>query len=123
MDSPLAQRAHFVSCMMSGARAEGGAVDRYARGQFNVGYEERVDVRELRRQRVARAQSARDAAGLDALLVWKDESVRYLTDLRAQLIASKSTVLNGAVLVEGEDPILLCSGGERDRVDRVMPWI
>ena len=23
----------------------------------------------------------------------------------------------------GEDPILLCSGGERDRVDRVMPWV
>jgi len=98
-------------------------VDRYARGQFNVGYESRLDVRELRRERVEKAQSARREAGLDALLVWKDENVRYLTDLRAQLIAGKSTVLNGALLVEGEAPILFCSGGERDRVERTMPWI
>jgi Xaa-Pro dipeptidase len=98
-------------------------VDRYARGQFNVGYEDRLDVRELRRERVEKAHSARREAGLDALLVWKDENVRYLTDLRPQLIAGKSTVLNGALLVEGEAPILFCSGGERDRVERTMPWI
>ena len=98
-------------------------MDSYARGQFNVGYEERLDVRELRRERVAKAQSARREAGLDALIVWKNENVRYLTDLRAQLIAGKSTVLNGALLVEGEAPILFCSGGEKNRVERTMPWI
>lgn len=98
-------------------------MDRYARGQYNVGYESRLDVGELRRERVEKAQRARRAAGLDALLVWKDENVRYLTDLRPQLIAGKSTVLNGALLVEGEAPILFCSGGERDRVERTMPWI
>ena len=98
-------------------------MDRYARGQFNVGYESRLDTGELRRQRVEKAQSARREAGLDALLVWKDENVRYLTDLRPQLIAGKSTVLNGALLVEGEAPILFCSGGEKNRVERTMPWI
>lgn len=98
-------------------------MDRYARGQFNVGYESRLDVRELRRERVEKAQSARREAGLDALLVWKEENVRFLTDLRPQLIAGKSTVLNGALLVEGEAPILFCSGGEKDRVERTMPWI
>jgi Xaa-Pro aminopeptidase len=98
-------------------------VHRYARGQFNVGYEERVDPAELRRQRIGKAQQARRDAGLDALLVWKDDNVRYLTDLRAQLLAGKSTVLNAAMLVEGEAPILLCSGGERDRVAATMPWI
>jgi Xaa-Pro aminopeptidase len=98
-------------------------VDRYARGQFNVGYERRLDPHELRSERVEKAQRARREAGLDALLVWKDENVRYLTDLRPQLIAGKSTVLNGALLVEGEAPILFCSGGERDRVERTMPWI
>lgn len=98
-------------------------VDRFARGQFNVGYEDRLDLAALRRQRVDKAQQARRDAGLDALLVWKDDNVRYLTDLRAQLLAGKSTVLNGAILVEGEAPILLCSGGERDRVAATMPWI
>lgn len=98
-------------------------MNQYARGQFNVGYEARLDVAELRRQRVAKAQRARSEAGLDALLVWKDENVRYLTDLRPQLLAGKSTVLNGALLIDGRDPILFCSGGEKDRVDRTMPWI
>ena len=98
-------------------------MDRYARGQFNVGYESRLDVRELRQERVEKAQGARREAGLDALLVWKDENVRYLTDLRPQLIAGKSTVLNGALLLEGEAPILFCSGGEKNRVERTMPWI
>ena len=45
-------------------------------------------------------------AGLDALLVWKDENQRYLTDLRPQIIHGKSTCLNGALLIENEDPIL-----------------
>jgi Xaa-Pro dipeptidase len=98
-------------------------MERFARGQFNVGYEQRIDVRELRQQRVARAQAERDRADLDAILVFKDENMRYLTDLRAQLIAGKSTALNGALLVAGRAPILFCSGGERARVDVTMPWI
>lgn len=98
-------------------------MDRFARGGFHVSYEARVDVAALRRKRVAKAQTERGKAQLDALLVWKDENVRYLTDLRPQLIAGKTTALNGALLVEGKAPILFCSGGERDRVDRTMPWI
>jgi Xaa-Pro dipeptidase len=98
-------------------------MDRFARGPFHVGYERRVDLEALRRKRIARADEQRRAAGLDALLVWKDENCRYLTDLRPQLIAGKTTALNGALLVEGKAPILFCSGGERDRVDRTMPWV
>ena len=98
-------------------------MDRFARGPFHVGYERRVDLEALRRKRIAKADAERRKAGLDALLVWKDENCRYLTDLRPQLIAGKTTALNGALLVEGRAPILFCSGGERDRVDRTMPWI
>ena len=98
-------------------------MDRFARGQFQVGYESRIDLGELRRQRVDKAQAERDRDDLDALLVWKDENVRYLTDLRPQLISCKSTALNGALLSAGERPVLFCSGGERDRVDLTMPWI
>jgi Xaa-Pro dipeptidase len=98
-------------------------MDRFARGQFQVGYEARIDLGELRRQRVDKAQAERDRDDLDALLVWKDENVRYLTDLRPQLISCKSTALNGALLSAGERPVLFCSGGERDRVDLTMPWI
>ena len=101
----------------------GRLTDRFARGQFHVGYEQRIDLAGLRRKRIAKAQAERERDELDAVLVWKDENVRYLTDLRPQLIAGKSTVLNGALLTADRDPILFCSGGERDRVDRTMPWI
>ena len=98
-------------------------MDRFARGPFHVGYERRVDLEALRKKRIAKADAQRKKAGLDALLVWKDENCRYLTDLRPQLIAGKTTALNGSLLIEGQAPILFCSGGERDRVDRTMLWI
>ena len=98
-------------------------MDNFAHGPFHVGYERRVDLDVLRQKRVAKADEQRRKAGLDALLVWKDENCRYLTDLRPQLIAGKTTALNGALLIEGKAPILFCSGGERDRVNRTMPWV
>jgi len=94
-----------------------------ARGQFNVDYEARVDHEALRVTRVGRVRRAMKEAGLDAILVWKDENQRYLINLRAQLIAGKTTALNGALLIGDEEPILLCSGGEADRIRETMPWI
>lgn len=98
-------------------------MDRFARGQFQVSYEQRTDPHALRQQRIERAQRHREQAGLDAVLVWKDENVRYLTDLRPQLIAGKTTALNGALLIPDAPPILFCSGGERDRAERTMRWV
>ncbi|MDH3262270.1 MAG: Xaa-Pro peptidase family protein [Acidimicrobiia bacterium] len=77
----------------------------------------------MRRQRVDKAQKALAQSGVDAILVWKDENVRYLTSLRAQLIAGKTTSLNGTLLTPGEDPILLASGGEIDKAKFGMSWI
>ena len=87
----------------------------YAKGPFAVDWEDRYDFPEIRGQRVAKTQQAMRAAGATGLLVWKDENVRYLTSLRAQLIAGKTTSLNGALLVPDADPVLLCSGGEIDK--------
>ena len=79
----------------------------FAQGPWNVGYERQVDHAALRAKRIAKADAQRRAAALDALLVWKDENCT-LTDLRPQLIAGKSTALNGASLFEGgADPLLL----------------
>jgi Xaa-Pro dipeptidase len=98
-------------------------VSGYARGQFTVDWEDRFDVKRLRRDRVQRAQEALTASGVDGLLVWKDENVRYLTSLRAQLIAGKTTSLNGALLLPGQEPVLLSSGGEVDKARFGMSWI
>ena len=98
-------------------------MSRYAKGPFAVDWEDRYDFAELRRQRVERSHQALADSDADGLLVWKDENVRYLTALRAQLIAGKTTSLNGAILVPGEDPILLGSGGEIDKARVGMSWI
>jgi Xaa-Pro dipeptidase len=95
----------------------------YAVGPFAVDYEARVDYAELRRKRVEKARGAMAEQKLDAVLVWKDENVRYLTGLRAQLIAGKSSSLNGVLFPRDAAPILLCSGGERDRALAKMPWL
>ena len=95
----------------------------WAPGPFAVDFEHRVDWDALRRKRRARAAAAAQEAGLDALLVWKDENVRYLTSLRPQLIAGKSGLLNGAMLIGDARVILFVSGGDFARAQRDMPWV
>ena len=95
----------------------------YARGSSGVDWEDRIDFDRLRRDRVRSAKAALQASDIDALLLWKDENVRYLTSLRAQLIAGKMTSLNGVLLTADSDPILLCSGGEIDKVNMGMSWL
>ncbi len=100
-----------------------GSLGGYAKGPFAVDWEDRYDMARLRRDRIAAAQRELAAAGADGLMVWKDENVRYLTSLRAQLIAGKTMALNGALLQPGADPVLLCSGGEIDKARAGMDWI
>jgi Xaa-Pro dipeptidase len=95
----------------------------YAKGPFAVDWEDRYDMDALRRGRVAAAQAALAASDIDYLLLWKDENVRYLTGLRAQLIAGKTTSLNGVLLTADADPVLLTSGGEIDKARFGMSWI
>ena len=95
----------------------------FTRGPQAVDYQERVDYSRLREYRRLRTEAAMEAAGLDALLVFKDENVRYLTGLRPQLIAGKSGSLNGALFVPGRAPVLLCSSGDADRAQATMPWV
>ena len=94
----------------------------YGMGTSAVDWEARHDFDALRSGRVGRATGAMQDAGLDALLVWKYENVRYLTSLRAQILAGKDSILNAALLVPGHAPDLLCSGGELDRAG-FMPWV
>ena len=88
-----------------------------------VDYEQRVDMDALRERRVERARAAMEAAGLDALLVWKDENVRFLSGLRAQIIQGKSALLNGCLLRADGTMTLFLSGGEIDRARARMPWV
>ena len=95
----------------------------YAHGPFGVDYEARIDFAALRDERLERVRAALADSTLDALLLWKDENVRFASGLRPQIIQGKSAVLNGCLLSEDGSLVLFCSGGEVDRVRSVMPWI
>ncbi len=95
----------------------------YAPGPFQVDYETRVDFERLRRARVAKTQEAMRAHGLEALVLWKDENVRYLSSLRAITLQYRSTTQYGVVLFPQGKPVLFLSGGEYARAKEVMPWI
>jgi Xaa-Pro dipeptidase len=95
----------------------------WARGSGAVDYEARVDMGALRAERLQRARQAMAGAGLDAVLVWKEENVRYLASLRPQVIAGKAGVLNGALVSREAGPVLFVSGGDRDRAESTMPWV
>ncbi len=96
---------------------------KYGLGQAAVDWEERYDFPALRRKRLGAANYAISELEVDGLLLWKDENVRYLTSLRAQLIAGKSSSLNGVLLAGDGEPVLLASGGEIDKAHFGMPWI
>jgi Xaa-Pro dipeptidase len=106
-----------------GRRASEEAKVTYARGPSAVDWEDRIDFGRLRADRVRAVTDALAASDLDGLLFWKDENVRYLTSLRAQLIAGKMTSLNGVLVTRASGPILLCSGGEIDKASMGMSWL
>ncbi len=95
----------------------------YAQGQFQVDYEARVDFDRLRLARITKTQEAMRARGLDALILWKDENVRYLTSLRAITLQYRSTTQYGVILFPQGKPVLFLSGGEHARAKEAMPWI
>jgi Xaa-Pro dipeptidase len=94
----------------------------YGAGTSAVDWETRYDFGALRAKRLSRAQHAMEADHLDAALLWKSENVRYVTSLRSQILAGKDSILNAALVVQGQQPVLLCSGGEVDHT-AFMPWL
>lgn len=98
-------------------------MESYALGQFQVDYQRRVDFDALRQKRLERAVGCLKEDGFDALLLWKDENLRYITSLKAQLIVGKTASLNGVLLLKDGSFVLFCSGGERERIEEHMPWI
>ncbi|MFQ5913434.1 MAG: M24 family metallopeptidase [Nitrospinota bacterium] len=95
----------------------------FARGNFSVDYEARIDWDRLRRERIEKTQRHLRERGIDALLLWQDENVRYLTSQRAIMLQYRSVTHYGVLLTRESGPVLLTSGGEIARVKEVMPWL
>ena len=95
----------------------------WARGSMMVDWEHRIDMDRMRRERVEKTQAAMKEQGIDALMLWKDENVRYLTSARVIMIQYRSSTTYGVLLRQEGNPTLLASSGEAHRIEECMPWI
>ena len=95
----------------------------WARGSMMVDWEHRIDFDRMRKERIKKTQDAMKEQGIDALILWKDENVRYLTSLRAIMIQYRSSTTYGVLLHQEGEPTLLASSGEAHRIEQCMPWI
>lgn len=98
-------------------------MERFALGQYQVDYEARIDWAKLRSEKIKRTCAAMKKVGMDALFLWRDENVRYLTNLRAIMIQYRASTTYGVFLHEDGDLALFLSSGELARVQKHMPWI
>lgn len=95
----------------------------FATGQSQVDYEQRIDFKSLREYRIGRVNKIMKESEIDALFLWKDENVRYLTSLRDIMLQYRNCSYHGVLLIQDHDPILFASGGELERTKEAMPWI
>ncbi len=90
-------------------------------GMMGVDWEERIDFDRMRRERLKKAQDAMEKTGVDALLVFSLEDVRYLTGLRSHLGPVPNLGTHAVVLPRGGDPILYTMDHVHARAR--MPWL
>lgn len=67
----------------------------------------------LREERLRRTREALTDTDFDALLLWKNENVRFASALRVQIIQDKSALLNSC-LVTKDQLIMFLYGGARE---------
>jgi len=91
-------------------------------GQYMVDYEERVDFGRLRRSRLEKARAILDARGVDLLLTFDPNNIRYLTGS----FGNPSPTLAAArycLLAKNHEPILFELGGDYERQKLCCPWL
>lgn len=90
-------------------------------GLMQVDWEQRIDFRRLREERVQKAQQAVKNSDADVLFVFRTEDARYLTSYRHHL-GPAVIIGNGAVVLTADDPPILFTMDE-DHCKQRMPWL
>lgn len=89
--------------------------------QFAVDWEERVNFDRLRADRLRKTHDSMRREGLDGLILFKPDSIRYAASVKGT--TSYWWLLEHVVVPLDRDPIVFFSGTERDRVLRWCPWL
>ena len=90
-------------------------------GLMGVDWEERIDFARMRRERLEKAQKALEDSGLDALMIFSPEDVRYTTGFRFHLGPVPLLLLVMVILPKGGEAIL--STMDEHHVRARNPWL
>lgn len=90
---------------------------------FITDWTRRIDFDRLREERKQRLSREIEAKGLDALLCFKAESIRYMTGYRPLWWPISFLTRNAAVMAPGQEPILFPTSGCYERCLETMYWM
>ncbi len=92
-------------------------------GQYGCDWQERVNFERLRKERLERLKNSMKACGLEALLLFSGDNVRYATGTFDQ-IWKRANYLRYALVFADSDPILYETvGDDLECVKRDSPWL
>ena len=90
-------------------------------GLISVDWEERIDVKRMRSERLDKAKAALKKSGADALFLFRLENVKYISGYRVHDWPMIFFGLASALLINGEDPYIFTM--DVDHAKLRMPWI
>lgn len=90
---------------------------------FNVDWTKRIDFDLLRRERTEKLNEKIKKNGLDALLCFKAENIRYMTGYRPLWWPISFLTRNAGVMAADQDPILFPTSGCYERCRDTMSWM
>ena len=91
--------------------------------QFATAWEERLDFNRLRAYRLRRVDEVLAEVGLDGVIVFKHDNIRYLTGYRPLMWETGYITRNLAVYPRGGRPVVLTHAGGLAQAKLSMPWM
>jgi len=91
--------------------------------QFEVDWENRVDFKRLRKERTIQVKQQMKEQGLDAVLLFKAENIRYMTGYRPLWWSQSFLTRNAGLMTVDSDPILFPTSGCAERCQMTMDWM
>jgi Xaa-Pro aminopeptidase len=90
---------------------------------FAVDWKENVNFDRMRSERVRRLNEQMKSEGLDALLYFKVENLRYMTGGRLQWWPISNLTRNAGIMVPDKEPIFFPTSGCAERLQETMYWM
>ena len=91
--------------------------------EFAVDWTNRIDFNLIRKVRLERLQTEMREAGVDGVLSFRAEHIRYATNMRPLWWPINFTGRNCAIVPQEGDPVLYVTSGDAARCQATMDWL